>query len=170
MTSSALEQVKSGARILIDAPIFIYHFTGTSAQCRDFLCRCEDGDVEGVTSVVTLAEVTHRLMAIEAVVKELVSPGNVVKKLRKKPEIVRKLSLYQEQVEQILRMEVDVVPVDLPILAGAATLRKDHGLLTNDSLIAATAHAIHAQAIASADQDFARLDDLDFFSPDDVAW
>ena len=61
MASSTLEQVRQGVRIFIDAPVFIYHFTGVSAECRDFLKRCESAEIHGVTSVMTLAEVAHRL-------------------------------------------------------------------------------------------------------------
>ncbi len=127
MVSSTLDQVKSGTRVLIDAPIFIYHFTGTSAECRDFLCRCED-------------------------------------------DVVRELSLYQEQVDQISQMEIDIVALDLPVLSEATSLRKSLGFLTNDSLLAATARLLNIQAIASADQDFSRLDGTALYSPTDISW
>jgi len=50
----------SGSRVFIDANIFIYHFTHTSltAACTKFLQRVEVGDIEGITSVITLAEVS----------------------------------------------------------------------------------------------------------------
>jgi len=168
MASSALEKVRSGSRIFIDAPIFIYHFTGASAECRDFLKRCETGDLRGVTSVVTLAEVTHRLMLIEATVKGLVSPGNVVQKLRKKPAVVRELSLYQEQVAKIALMEVETVALDPKIFAASGPLRKSYGLLTNDSLLLSTARSLEISAIASGDQDFARPDGVTLFCPGDI--
>jgi uncharacterized protein len=168
MGSSKLEQVRSGTRIFIDAPIFIYHFTGASAACRTFLKRCEAGEIQGVTSVLTLTEVTHRLMMIEAVKKELVSPGNVVQKLRKRPEVVRELSLYQEQVANISLMEIEIVPLDFPVFAAAGQLRTGHGLLTNDSLILSTAQALEIAALASADQDFGQLDRVTLFCPGDL--
>jgi predicted nucleic acid-binding protein len=168
MASSTLEQVHPGERIFIDAPIFIYHFTGASTQCRDFLTRCETGEVQGVTSVVTLAEVTHRLMMIEAVMKGLVSPGNVVQKLRKKPDVVRALALYQEQVEKICLMDIEILALDLSVLESAGPLRSRHGLLTNDSLVLSAARSMEISAIASADRDFARLDEVMLFYPDDI--
>ncbi len=168
MTSSTLERIRSGARIFIDAPIFIYHFTGASTECRDFLQRCEACEVQGVTSTVTLAEVTHRLMMIEAVMKGLVSPGNVVQKLRKRPEVVCELSLYQEQVDKIAQMEIDILPLDLTVLAGSGAIRKSYGLLTNDSLIVSTARELKISAIASADQDFDRLEEIALFCPGDI--
>jgi predicted nucleic acid-binding protein len=168
MDFSTLEQVRAGTRIFIDAPIFIYHFTGTSAECRAFLRRCEVGEMQGVTSVVVLAEVTHRLMMVEAVMKKLVSPGNVAQKLRKRPDVVRELSSYQEQVAKISSMEVEIVPLDLPVFAAAGALRRGHGLLTNDSLLLSTARGLEISALASADRDFGRIDGVTLFCPGDL--
>ena len=168
MACSTLEQVQAGTRIFIDASIFIYHFSGVSAECRTLLERCERGEVKGATSTLVMAEASHRLMMIEAVASGQVTPGNVVKKLRKKPAVVRSLHLYQEQVEKIPLMGVEVEPLDLQLLLHAAPLRSRYGFLTNDSLIAATLGARDIQAIASGDQDFARLVDVELFCPSDI--
>jgi len=133
MASSTLEQVRPGARIFIDAPIFIYHFTAASSECRAFLKRCETGEILGVTSV-----------------------------------IVRDLTLYQEQVATIPLMEVEIVPLDLPVFAASGPLRRSHGLLTNDSLILSTARALEVAAVASADHDFDGLDEVALFCPGDL--
>lgn len=64
-----LATLPSGARIFIDANIFIYHFTQaplTSAYTA-FLQRVEAGDLHGITSIVAFAEVAHRLMILEAI-------------------------------------------------------------------------------------------------------
>ncbi len=82
MACSTLEQVQAGTRIFIDASIFIYHFSGVSAECRTLLERCERGEVKGATSTLVMAEASHRLMMIEAVASGQVTPGNVVKNLR----------------------------------------------------------------------------------------
>jgi predicted nucleic acid-binding protein len=117
---------------------------------------------------VAVAEVTHRLMAIEAVARGLVAAGNVVKKLRERPEIVRRLSLYQEQAEKIPWMGVEVVPLDRRLLAIAAPLRMRYGLLTNDSILLATALDLGIAAFASADRDFERVETVQLFCPTDL--
>jgi predicted nucleic acid-binding protein len=155
-------------RVLVDAPVFIYHFTSASPQCRDFLKRCESGEIHGLTSVVTLAEVTHRLMMIEAVLEKLVSPGNVVQKLRKKPGLISQLTLYQEQVDTIVRMNIEIIPLDLAVFSESGVLRTRHGLLTNDSLLLATAAEREIAAIATADEDFARIEEVELFYPSDI--
>jgi predicted nucleic acid-binding protein len=73
-----LDRVPRASRIFLDSTIFIYHATGASSECRSLLERCEAGEVTGVTSVVVLAEVAHRLMIIEAVAAGRVSGKDVV--------------------------------------------------------------------------------------------
>jgi predicted nucleic acid-binding protein len=163
-----LSEIPAGASVFLDATIFIYHFTGASSSCRSLLARCEAGGVHALTSTLALAEVTHRLMTIEAVARGLVKPGNVVKKLRGQPEIVRQLSLYQEQVEKIPWMGVEVMPLDRRLLAIAAPLRTRYGLLTNDSILLATALDEGIVAFASADRDFERVDTVQLYYPPDL--
>lgn len=153
----------------MDATIFVYHFTGASTNCRTFLERCEQGDIKGITSVTVLAEATHRLMMIEAVSKGLVSPGNVAQKLRRNAKIIRKLHVYQEQIEKIPLMGIHVEPLDLKVILSAMTVRRQYGLMTNDSLIVATALARNVSLLASADPDFAAVEGIVVHRPTDIA-
>jgi predicted nucleic acid-binding protein len=169
MTSSTLEYLPAGSRIFIDSTIFIYHFTGVSSDCRALLERCEREDVRGLTSVIVLAEVAHRLMMIEAVTSGLISPGNVAKKLREKPELAKKLGMYQEQMASIPDMGIDVAALDLDVVLHSSELRTRHGLMMNDSLLCATALASGTNTVASADRDFERVGELLLYRPDDIA-
>ena len=164
-----LDAVASGTRLFIDASIFIYHFTGSSRECRGLLERCERGEVKGLTSVIAVAEVAHRLMMMEALARGLVRGTNLARKLRERPAVVRKLRLYQEQIERIPLMGIDVVPLGLKTLVRSAELRSRYGLLTNDSLIATAAREEKVTALASADPDFRRIEDLQLFQPGDLA-
>lgn len=168
MTSSALENLEEGARVFIDSSVFVYHFTGVSPSCRGFLERCERGAHRGATSVTALAEVTHRLMMIEAVREGLVTAGNVAHKLRKRPDVVRRLRVCSEQVGRIPLMGIDVLSLDLDVLLRAEELRARHGLMVNDSILAATATRAGIAAIASADADFERVDGLAVYGPRDL--
>lgn len=163
-----LSEIPPGTRVFLDATIFIYHFTGVSASCRSLLALCEAGRLNALTSTLAVAEVTHRLMTIEAVARGLVTPGNVARKLRSRPEMARQLSLYQEQAEKIPRMGVEVVPLDRRLLSTAAPLRTRYGLLTNDSILLATALDQGITAFASADRDFERVDTVQLFCPPDL--
>jgi predicted nucleic acid-binding protein len=148
--------------------IFIYHATGASPQCRALLERCEAGDVAGLTSVIVLAEVAHRLLIIEAVTTGLVTGKDVVKKLRARPDLVRLLHVYQEQVERIPLMGIDVAPLDAGTLLRSADMRRQYGLLVNDSIVAAAARGAGVDLLASADADFARVKGLRWYRPTDL--
>jgi predicted nucleic acid-binding protein len=73
--SPKLEDLPDGASILVDANIFIYHFSGTSLECQAFLQRCESRQLEAFTGVPMVLEVTHRLMMLEALQKGLITGG-----------------------------------------------------------------------------------------------
>ena len=163
-----LDRLPAGSRVFVDSTIFIYHAAGASLQCRSFLERCEAGEIKGVTSVVALAETAHRLMMIEAVIQGLVSAKDVPKRLRARPDIVRKLHVYQEQVERIPLMGIEVVSVGHDVLLASAEVRRQHGLLVNDSLIVAAARAAGIATLASADRDFARVKGLIVYGPADL--
>jgi predicted nucleic acid-binding protein len=163
-----LDEVPDGTRLFLDSTIFVYHFTGASSACRRLLERCERAEVKGLTSVLVLAEVAHRLMTIEASAARRVPAGNVAKKLREKPDVVKTLHVYHEQVERIPLMGVEVLPVGLKDLLSSHEVRRKHGLLVNDSLVVAAAQIAGVRALASADSDFLALRELDVFAPDDL--
>ena len=156
------------SRIFLDSTIFIYHSTGASSQCKALLERCEAGDVAGVTSVVVLAEVAHRLMVIEAVAAGLAPPKNAVRRLDARPSAVRRLHVYQEYVERIPLMGIDVLALDVGTLLRSAEVRRHHGLLVNDSLVVAAAQGVGLTHLASADAAFGRVPEVTLYRPGDL--
>lgn len=163
-----LDRIPASSRIFIDSTIFIYHFTGASAQCRELLERCEAGEVKGATSVAVIAEVAHRLMLIEAVKAGHVTAKDALKKLRDRPDVVRKLHIYQEQVERIPLMGVDVMPLEFGAMIASAAIRRRYGLLVNDSLVVAAARGAEVDGLASADSDCRTVKDVKLFQPGDL--
>ncbi len=165
-----LERVPGNSGVFLDANLFIYHFTGVSQQCTALLNRCESGQVRGSTGVHVLIEVGHRLMTIEAVRKNLLPPGNVAAKLRSKPEVVRKLTDYQTNLEAILTIGLQVFALTVDDLVASAALRRNAGLLFNDSLTAAITERERIGAIATSDTDFRRVPNLRVYLPTDLPW
>ena len=168
MTGSSLDAVAVGTRLFLDSPIFLYVFSGSSADCRALLARCEERLVAGVTSVVVMTEVCHRLMAMEAVAKGLMPPAGAGRNLRSRPDVVRRLTDYREYLERIPLMGVDVLPLGIGLLMRAADVRAETGLLTNDSIVVATMRDAGVTAIATADRDFERVDGLQVYRPTDL--
>jgi predicted nucleic acid-binding protein len=162
------EELADGSDIFIDANIFIYHFTGASNECSLFLKRCEEGTVHGMTLISTLLEVLHRLMAIEAVKKGLVTPGNIAKKLKENPEVVKQLSEYYGQASKIEVMGIEVHGLMPEIIHASQLVRQNHGFMINDSLIVAFMSTNNISSLASEDKDFEWLSNVKVYKPSDI--
>jgi predicted nucleic acid-binding protein len=168
MSTASLDDVPSGARVFLDASIFVHHFTERSAQCRRLLGRCERRDVFGVTSVVAFNEASHKLLIAEAIRSGAFPPGGVLRKLRRRPELVRELRVHVIEMQRVSAWGIEVLPVDLGRSLRAAAARETTGLLTNDSILLATMREETITTIATADSDFDRFDDLQVFRPTDL--
>lgn len=164
----SLDDLPAGEQVFLDANIFVYHFLGQSADCRQLLSRCHQGDLRGVTASFVVAEVMHRLMTAEAVARGLVTSSQVAKKLRERSDIVRQLQTPNQCVAQIQAMKIDIAPLTVAMLEASATVRLQHGLLTNDSLLVAALQELNLQKLATLDQDFARVSGLLIYQPTDV--
>lgn len=168
-TARPLGELTAEQTVFVDVNIFIYHFTGLSQECSDFLARCERGELWGVTGIHILLETLHRLMMIEAVTKGLIAPGNVAKRLREKPNVVEQLVDYQIQTEAILEMGIDVVGLTPDHLKASSRYRQRDGLLVNDSLTVAVMEIEGISNLATADPDFARVRAIQVYGPKDLA-
>ncbi len=162
-----LAALPSGSRVFIDANIFIYHFTHTplTPACTAFLQRVEIGDLEGITSVITLAEVAHRLMILEAIQTHGLFPHAAVKKLKEDPALVRQLSHYKVATEMVPAFNVVVEAITSTHLRTAQGFSAACGLLTNDSLTAAVMQSLALADLASNDPDFSVVPTLTIWQP-----
>lgn len=162
------DQLQQGDEIFLDANTFIYHFLGLSEQCKHLLRQCRDGLLQGRTASFILAEAVHRLMVAEAVERGLVTAKNALKKLREKPEIVQQLQKHAESVHKIKAMNIEVVPLTLSAVESSADMRKQYGLLTNDSILVAVMKELGMNKLVTLDHDFDRVDWLRVYKPTDV--
>jgi len=163
------DDLQAGDHVFIDANIFIYHFLGQSADCRQLLSRCHQGTLRGVTATFIVAEVMHRLMTAEAVARGLITSSQVVKKLRERPDIVQQLQTPNQCVQQIKAMKIEIAPLLVSMLEASVTVRQQHGLLTNDSLLVAAMQELNIQKLATFDHDFARVSALLTYQPTDIS-
>jgi len=163
-----LTNVKSGSKIFIDANIFIYHFTGVSDECSNFLIRCEQGDLAGITSVNVILEVLHRLMMVEAVRKRLVSPPNIAKKLERLSMKVRQLNEYFINTQKIIDMGIKIKPLSAETILKSQAFRAGYGLMVNDSVIVASMQEEGIKGIATNDEVFLKIKELSVYKPADL--
>lgn len=163
-----LSNIKAGTKVFIDANIFIYHFTGASNECSEFLKRCEQGEISGISSVSALLETLHRLMMIEAVGKKLVAPPDIVKKLQRHPEKIKLLKDYYTNTQKIADMGITIKPVSFETMQNSNSFRTEYGLMVNDSIIAATMQEEGTNSIATNDEGFRRIESIKVYNPGDV--
>jgi predicted nucleic acid-binding protein len=161
------DELRDGEAIFLDANIFVYHFLGLSPQCKHLLKRCCDGLLQGTTASFILAETVHRLMVAEAVEQQLVTSKNALKKLRERPGIVQQLRKHAEIVHTIRAMNIESVALTTTVEA-SATVRRQYGLLTNDSILVAVMKELGLRSLATLDKDFDRVKELRIYKPTDV--
>jgi predicted nucleic acid-binding protein len=164
----ALTEGPSGARAYVDANIFILHFAGQSEDCSRFLERIERGDVHGVTGPVTVLELAHRLMILEALEQGAPLRPNPAARLARQPDLVRRLSKYYFSAISLPRMGVEVLTLPADFLDGSQEFRQVHGLLVNDSLVPLQMRHAGVSILASADAAFDRVPGIRRFGPGDL--
>jgi len=163
-----LSELKKGEDVFIDANIFLYHFTGVSQECKEFLKRCETRDLSGITGPTILAEVCHHMMIVEAIKRGLISPSKPTVQLQKKPEIVQNLSEYSVQTMNITTWGIKVINAPEDMLIKSQIYRTQFGLLTNDSFIPVYMKLANTDNLATHDQAFTRIPSLRIYCPSDI--
>ena len=162
-----LSDITNGSAGFVDTNILLYARTGQSRQCQEFLRRCKDGKVTGMISELVVAEFCHRRM-----IQEFQSSGwagsNPVRALSQNPDPVRKMSVYADDVRGLLGGELSWNPATQSDFFVALELQKQHGLMTNDSLILAVTRRLGLTEIATADSHFDPIAGLSVYKPDDL--
>jgi predicted nucleic acid-binding protein len=142
----------AGESVFLDANTLIYYFgphPTFGAACSQLTRRIETRQLPGFTSTHVLGEVAHQLMIAEASALPGWSPGKVRQRLRQQPGVLQKLIRFRTAVETVLQSSIQVLTIAPPLLATAAALSQQQGLLTNDALIVAVMQANGLTRIAS---------------------
>lgn len=106
-----IKSLPAGEDVLIDTNIIIYHLSNLSSECQEFLRRIARSELNGFVTTVILAELLHRRMMAEALMKGIISPGQPVKKLKAQSHLIQQLTDYITDVETLLRLPLKVVEV-----------------------------------------------------------
>jgi predicted nucleic acid-binding protein len=158
----------AGDAVFVDANVLTYHFQPHPVwgpACTDLLRRIENRELVGFTSTHVLSELSHRLMTIQASVLFGWSFAGIGNRLRTNPTEVKKLTAFRQAIDQILASKFQVLAIPPPLLATAAALSQQIGLLTNDALTVAVMQANGLTRIASHDADFDRVPGLTRYVP-----
>ena len=160
--------IPAGARIGIDSNVFIHHFCGRSRQCTRLLARVERGELHAATTREVMHEVLHRLMVLEAVQAGAIKGRNPARALKAKPESVRALHRYFRDTKAILAIGIRLLPALDDAIDASQRFRTRYGLLTNDSILAATLKDAGVDILVTADVDFSRIKELSVVMVDDL--
>ncbi len=163
-----IKLLPAGDEVLVDANIFIYYLSGHSAECHDLMRRIARNEFKAFVTTIVLAELLHRRMMAEAVMKGLISPGQPVKKLKAQPHIIQQLSDYISDLAALLQLPLQVIEVSTGDIQASHALRNAYGLFVNDSINLACAQRCGIASIATHDADFHRVPNLFVWDPTDI--
>ncbi|MBW1895894.1 MAG: type II toxin-antitoxin system VapC family toxin [Deltaproteobacteria bacterium] len=153
-----LDDIQSGSLCVIDTNVLLYAEQGLSAQAQRLLRRCSTGELIGVLPQTVWQELTHKLMLAEAIMLGRISGRYPAKQLAQKPDVVKRLSIYQEKIAALQDLGLGFEPCTRKdLLEDAFELQRKYGLLTNDSVVLATALRLGAEVLVSADAAFQQI-------------
>jgi len=158
----------TGDAVFVVANILTYNFQPHlvwGPACSDLLQRIENKELAGFTSTHTLSEVSHRLMTIQASVVFGWPFAGIGNRLRAHPGHVQKLTAFRQAVDRIVQSNLQVLAIAPALVAAAAALSQQFGLLSNDALIVAIMDANGLTKLASSDRDFDRVPALTRYEP-----
>lgn len=156
----------TGQTLFLDANIFLEHLLTGEPTCTTLLQRIRVGEVQGITSVVVLAEVRHRLVLTEAVRRGVVPDGRrALARLRSHPHLLAQLQSIDDGLNTLLELPLRIVSVTPRQFRMAQRLASRYHLLTNDALHLAALWAHGLRHLASADRDFLRIPRLTLWAP-----
>ncbi len=160
--------IPAGQAVFLDANTLIQHFTAdpiTGMACTELLERIENQVIHGYTSTHDLGEMIHRLMTAEACARFGWPSRNIAPRLRSHPQDVQQLRLYQQAVDEVPLLQVQVLPVTAQAVSLAVDVCRQHGLLCNDALIVVMMRLQGLTLLASQDADFDRIPGLTRYAP-----
>ena len=163
-----LADLPAGALVFLDANILVYHFEPhpvLGPACNQLMQSIENDQVRGLTSTHVLSEVAHRLMAMEASLLSGWTAAKVVQRLRQQPAVLQGLTRFRSAVQTVLQSHIEVLTIAPPLIATAAAISQQTGLLSNDALIVALMQSHGLVHLASNDADFDRVAGLTRYSP-----
>lgn len=163
-----IKLLPNGEDVLIDTNIFVYYLSNLSPECKELLRRIARGELKAFVTTVIIAELLHRRMMAEAVMKGLISSGQPVKKLKAQPHLIQQLTDYITHVKMLLQLPLQVVEATATDVQSSHALRRAHGLFVNDSINLACALRLGITNIATHDADFNRVPNILVWEPTDV--
>ena len=161
------DDLPSGTGIFLDANPLVYYFASDPVlgpACARLVTRIKNLELQAWTSTHVLSEAAHHLMTLEAAT-HFGWKSKVVQRLKQQPANVQQLTKFRQAIEEVPQLGIQVLIIAPPLVAAAAALSQQTGLLTNDALILAVMQAHGLTNLASNDADFDRVPGLTRYAP-----
>jgi predicted nucleic acid-binding protein len=156
------DDLQAGDSIFLDTNLLVYHFAAHpthGAACSRLIERIDKKEITAFTSTHMLSEVAHRLMTYEA--SQMFGwKSKIVDRLKQRPTEIQRLNSFRQAIERIPQLGIHVLTIPAHLVATAAALSIQHGLLSNDALVVAIMQVQGLSNIASHDADFDRVPGL----------
>ena len=157
----------AGESIFLDANPLVYHFAPhplLGPACNQLIARVGNQELLAFTSTHVLSEAAHHLMTFEA--SALFGwTSKVVERLKQQPTAIGKLTNFRQAIEKVPQLGIQILTVPTGLIATAAAISQQFGLLSNDAHIVALMQAHGLNHLASNDADFDRVPGLTRYSP-----
>jgi len=160
--------IAGGASLFIDANTLVYHFTlhpQFEPACTELLERIARQEVSAFTSTHVLSDVAHRVMTLEAMTLLGWPLAGIARRLRRHPADVQALTRFRQAVEEVPHFGIQILSIPPPMVATAAAVSQQVGLLSGDALIVAVMQDRGLTQLASHDADFDRVPGLTRYAP-----
>jgi len=163
-----LADLLAGDSVFLDANTFVFHFAPhpvLGSACTELSDRTGRAEILAFTSTHILSEVAHRLMLFEASAVLGWPIKGVLKRLKQHPNEISKLTAFRQAIEDIPKLGVQILMVPPQMIAAAASISQQTGLLSNDALVVALMRTNGLGKLASYDGDFDRTTGLTRYAP-----
>ncbi len=158
----------AGTECFIDANVFVYHFTSRDAAgmaCTQFLQRVAGGEIRATVSIPVLADVLHKVMLAEIRVRHGLDRLGLVGWIHRHRALLAELTETVAACDQLERLPLMVLPLDMLLLREAMRLSASHNLLTGDALIVAMTQRHGIAHLVTNDDDFDSVPGLTLWKP-----
>src|SRR5207248_2709206 len=91
--------------------------------------------------------------------------SKVVQRFKQQPSAIQKLTSFRQAIENFPQLGIQVLTIASDLVATAAAISQQHGLLSNDALILALMQAHGLHKLASNDADFDRVPGIIRYTP-----
>jgi predicted nucleic acid-binding protein len=112
-----------------------------------------------------LSDVAHRLMTQEAIRRFGWPVAGIARRLRSNPSHVQQLSEFRAAIDEVLQSGLQVLSIPPPLIATAAAVSQQVGLLSGDALVVAVMREHGLVNLASHDSDFDRVPEVTRYAP-----